>query len=283
MNRTPAGTGNAAPSRNLGCAVILLLIAAAVFRKWVIASVLYFYSFMDRLLALPGLSSPVARWVVLGLLLGLIYGGYVAVKKYNLNKWLFYTPALFTLIFTIALGAVNKPWASFNKPEDAYINQTYKVEAAPYVTVTSGTSFDESMFAALLDQDPSTTLTLPTKTLLTRRIYFRFDKDASFKELRDVRCTGFSIQNGAANSKRTWSNYERVKEAIVYLNGNQVSHLYFRDNPELGWQLESINSLPLNFGDVLSLQVVAVYSTKGKSKTAAITALVPVLEAGKPL
>lgn len=67
-----------------------------------------FFFFMDSLLTVRG-APPVLLWAILGGLIGLIPGTYIAIRKFKLKGVLVLVPLLALIFLLVLLGIINKP------------------------------------------------------------------------------------------------------------------------------------------------------------------------------
>ncbi len=82
---------------------IFVILALAVFIVYVMRNFLgrlsaFFFVPIDNLLFVSQSIPPVVMWMILGLLIGLVYGSFIAIKKYKLDYKLLVYPALALLI-----------------------------------------------------------------------------------------------------------------------------------------------------------------------------------------
>src|SRR5690349_10345999 len=91
---------------------IILLVLIYVFR--VQLGILSFnaFLFLDNLLQLSAGFPPIFMWFVLGALIGLVYGGFVAWKKYRLDFKLTLIPVVLLILVVFLLMSVNQPVSS---------------------------------------------------------------------------------------------------------------------------------------------------------------------------
>lgn len=96
-----------------GWFILILIVAVYALRKYPLVATMNIFIFMDGLFYLGQGVSPIAGWIFMGIFIGLIYGSWVACKKYNLNKQLIWlTAGAASLVFVI-LYLVNQPMESF--------------------------------------------------------------------------------------------------------------------------------------------------------------------------
>ncbi|WP_221393174.1 hypothetical protein [Dyadobacter sp. NIV53] len=98
-----------------------------------------FFMPMDKLLFISHSIPPVIMWALLGISIGLIYGSYIAIKKYKLNFKLLLTPVGILVLFislTLLTSFINRKWfpnkgltAAF---ENAYSKGILAVEKEQY-------------------------------------------------------------------------------------------------------------------------------------------------------
>jgi hypothetical protein len=69
-----------------------------------------FFFFTDNLLEIKSVN-PIVNWGILGLMLGIVAGVIVAIKKYRLSKLLVLYPVLAIFIFVSVMWLINKPTA----------------------------------------------------------------------------------------------------------------------------------------------------------------------------
>ena len=86
---------------------VLLLLALIIFFVYVLRNFLgrvsaFFFIPIDRLLFISNGISPVIMWMFFGLLIGLICGSFIAIKKYRLDFKLLVYPVMI-LVVTIGL------------------------------------------------------------------------------------------------------------------------------------------------------------------------------------
>lgn len=86
---------------------VLLLLALIIFFSYVLRRFLgkvssFFFLPVDRLLFISHGISPVIMWMFFGLLIGIIYGSFIAIKKYRLDFKLLVYPIII-LVFMMGL------------------------------------------------------------------------------------------------------------------------------------------------------------------------------------
>ncbi|WP_025763910.1 hypothetical protein [Dyadobacter tibetensis] len=89
---------------------ISILLGLFVFIAFVLSNLVgrvsaYFFTSIDSFLLISNSIPPIIMWMVLGLLLGLIFGSLVAIKKYRLDyKLLIYPIAVVLLLLAVIYG-----------------------------------------------------------------------------------------------------------------------------------------------------------------------------------
>lgn len=95
-----------------GWFVLLLLVAIYWLRKYPLVATMNVFTFMDGLSFLGNDISPIVCWMFMGILIGLVYGAWVACKKYNLSKQLIWITLGASFLVFVILFLVNQPMDS---------------------------------------------------------------------------------------------------------------------------------------------------------------------------
>lgn len=106
-NKTSKSSVSSKKNRTYGFLAIVILIY--FFQKFLGMVSFRFFLFMDNMLRLTSSIHPVVMWAVLGLFAGLIYGSFVAWKKYKLDFKLNLIPVSIFLLIVFILFMVNHP------------------------------------------------------------------------------------------------------------------------------------------------------------------------------
>lgn len=109
-NKTSKSSVSSKKNRTYGFLATVILIY--FFQKFLGMVSFRFFLFMDNMLRLTRSIHPVVMWAVLGLFAGLIYGSFVAWKKYKLDFKLNLIPVGIFVLIVFILIMVNKPLAS---------------------------------------------------------------------------------------------------------------------------------------------------------------------------
>ncbi len=250
-------------------AVIVLIVIRRVLGILSINSFL----FLDNLLFLSEGVNVWLMWGLLGLLVGVVTGAWVAFRKYRLSYSAFFLP-LAALVFVVAiLFLVNKPAArSTTRLERKRLN------ANAYVTVTATntqpdyktTSYTPSN---MLDYNDNTAWI--GKTGGNQFIDFTFT--SGFATMNNVQCVALRMKNGYGKSRNVYDSHNRVRSFTVFHNEERIGTYYANDYFNM-WQEIAIEPVPVIEGDVLRISLENTYEGSRYEKQTAITEMIPVLE-----
>lgn len=100
-----------ASESNKGSGLFVLILLAVIYwlRKYPLIASLNVFTFMDGLSFLGYEISPIVCWMFMGLFIGLVYGAWVACKKYNLNRQIIWITAGVSVLVFVILFLVNQP------------------------------------------------------------------------------------------------------------------------------------------------------------------------------
>ncbi len=89
--------------------VVGIIILLVVLRNTLTVMSINFFLFIDYLVGISTQVSPVVMWAVLGAFTGLVYGSFIAWRKYRLDMKANLLPAGLFLLFILLMFLVNRP------------------------------------------------------------------------------------------------------------------------------------------------------------------------------
>jgi hypothetical protein len=256
---------------------IILLIIIYVFRVQLGILSINSFLFLDNLLQLSADFPPILMWFVLGAFIGLVYGGFVAWKKYRLDFKLTLVPVVLLVLFVFLMMSINQPVSSQQAMSPVNTGMAHR-----FVTVSASShmpDYKNNSYGAnnLVDMNDNTSWVENGNFAGTGdRIEFNF-YETGMQQVRDVRCVGFRMKNGFCKSSKLWNEYNRVRMFYVYHKDNLVETLTAGDQYNQ-WENITIKPLEVEAGDVISIRIGTVYPGRRKSARTAISELVPVVE-----
>lgn len=270
---------NSAPDKKrsyTGLIVVIMLILAVVFFKFLGIISVNFFQFMNRLLHVTSLTSAVTLWAISGLFVGMIYGALVAWKKYRLHFTIIIVPVAALAVFIIAMLFLNDPLKPspelVSVSEDA--SRFVSVRSSGYLPAFKLTSFSDSN---LVDNNDKTTWIENAKNAgIGERIEFNFNTVVHMDKYRNFVCTGINIRNGYARSEKLWASHNRLRDFSVLLNGQVMGN--FTAGNYNHREVIALRPFAVKFSDVISIRINSVYYGNRYFKLTAITELVPVVE-----
>jgi hypothetical protein len=257
--------------------IIILLVIIYYFRVNLGIISINAFLFMDSLLQVSPGFPPVVMWFVLGALVGLVYGSFVAWKKYRLDYKLNLIPVALLGLFIFFLMMVNQPISS--QPVVSEVNTEL---AHRFVTVSASSrmpDYKNNTYGEnnLVDMNDNTSwVENGSYAGVGGRIEFNF-QEMPMQPVRDLKCVGFRMKNGFCKSNKLWNDYNRVRMFYVYHKDNLVETQTAGDFYNQ-WENIAIKPLAVEAGDVISIRISSVYPGRRKSAKTAITELVPVVE-----
>jgi hypothetical protein len=90
--------------------ILAIVIAALFLWKYLFIFAANFFIFLDRLLSFGANGSPFPGWLVIGLFIGTIYGAWTSLRKYKVEKRLFFVSLSCTALFLLILFLGNHPF-----------------------------------------------------------------------------------------------------------------------------------------------------------------------------
>lgn len=112
IEKNTAGKSSVSNKKTWIYRFLVIAILVFILQKFLGMISFRFFLFMDNMLRLTYSIHPIVMWAVLGLFTGLIYGSFVAWKKYRLDFKLNLIPVSIFLLIVFILIVVNKPFAS---------------------------------------------------------------------------------------------------------------------------------------------------------------------------
>lgn len=109
IEKNTANKPGTSSKKNWPYGFLVVAILIYFFQKFLGMISFRFFLFMDNTLRLTDNIHPVVMWAVLGLFIGLIYGSFVAWKKYKLDFKLNLIPVSIFLLIVFILFMVNHP------------------------------------------------------------------------------------------------------------------------------------------------------------------------------
>jgi len=279
--RKEAAETTTTTTSNAGCSLfifsMLLLALAYVFKNMLGAYSHAAFLFTDNLLQLGTAVSPVVGWSVLGLLVGSIYGSFVAWKKYKLSATISLIPIGVLILFIAMLYLVNKPLkaAVFEAVRNTQTAYAYNLVTAEAYDATNSNNTAMYKPAFLLDSSNKTAwITDVAKSNAEVRFSFKSLADYANK---DVQCIGFIIKNGYRKSPQLWSNFARAKGLAIKHNGSFITAAVINDKNSDSEEIK-ITPVPISSFDNVSVNIQSVYEGEKYATRVAITELVPIIQ-----
>lgn len=267
-------------NKNSGCSglvVVLLLLALA----YVFRSALGMYSartvfFLDHLLQIGSVNSPVIFWGLLGLLVGSIYGSFVAWKKYKLNATINLIPVGVLVLVAAILYLANKPSykTALNIAKNTQTAYAYHLVTAEVYNASPDNNTQYKPAFLLDSSDRTAWITDVAKGRAEVRFSFKGLENFAGK---DLQCTGFIIKNGYRKSQQLWNNFARVKEIAIRHNGRFITTAII-NNKNTGFEEIKIAPASVSSFDNFSISINDIYVGEKYSTRVAISELVPVIQ-----
>lgn len=267
-------------TKSSGCSglllVLLLLALAYVFREPLGTYSAGIFLFTDHLLQLGSSISPVVSWGVLGLLVGSIYGSFVAWKKYKLHATINLLPLGILLLILAVLYLVNKPSHSqaFTNSPNTQTTYAYDLVTAEVYNATQGNNTQYKPLFLLDSSDNTAWITDVAKS--NAEVRFSFKGLERYKH-KDLHCTGFIIKNGYRKSPQLWNNFARAKGLAIKHNGRFITAVIINDKNSDSEEIH-ISPIPVSSFDNVSISINTVYAGEKYPTRVAITELVPIVE-----
>ena len=232
---------------------------------------------MDNLLQVSESFPPILMWFVLGAFIGLVYGSFVAWKKYRLDFKLNLIPIALLALFVFLLMSINHPLSSQTVMPEANSEPAHRFVSV-YVNSQMPVYKNNSYGANnLIDMNDNTSwVENGNNAGVGGRIDFHF-YETGMQHVRAVKCVGFRMKNGFCKSNKLWNEYNRVKLFYVYHKDNLIQS-YTASDFYNQWENITIKPLAIEPGDVISIRISSVYPGRKKSAKTAISELVPVVE-----
>jgi hypothetical protein len=257
--------------------IIILLVMIYYFRVNLGIISMNAFLFMVTLLQVSPGFPPVIMWFVLGALIGLVYGSFVAWKKYRLDFRLNLIPIALLVLFVFLLMSINQPISSqpvASEVKTEMANRFITVSASSRMPNYKNNTFGENN---LVDMNDNTSwVENGNYSGVGGRIDFVF-YEAGMQQVSDMKCVGFRMKNGFCKSNKLWNEYNRVRMFYVYHKDNMVETQTASDNYNQ-WENIVIKPLTVEPGDVISIRISSVYPGRKKPAKTAISELVPVVE-----
>ncbi len=261
--------------------LIILFVVTMVFHNELFSISINVFLFIDRLIFTNENMNPIVIWGIFGAFVGLIYGGFVAWKKYKLEFKLNFIPITLFLMIIAALYLINQPLkliAESNvKIVAKYREFAYKYISIPssstYLPRTSNNSYapsnliDDNYSSAWIENAPGPGL--------NQRIDYEFPlyKIGRFKIFT---CIGLKIKNGYSKSYKLWNEHNRVKDFVVLHNNIPIANFQAKNSYSLSEEI-LFQSVIIKPGDVISLSIKSTYSGNKFPNQTAITELIPII------
>ncbi|TKK71528.1 hypothetical protein FC093_00435 [Ilyomonas limi] len=272
------------PKNNSGCSLLLLVIIAAAFVYYYRATVgSYSFKailFVDNLVKLTDAISPLILWGILGLLIGAIYGSFVAWKKYKLHVTVNLIPIGIFILFVTILYKVNHPLDSVTFATARNLQTQY---AYNLVTATAYNSLQDKNAnykpAFLLDNNDKTAWITNANAGTNADIRFSFSSLQDYTN-KHLQCVGFAIKNGYRKSPQLWDSFARVKEVSIKHNGRLITSVILNDKNSDKEEIE-IAPISISSFDNISISINTVYPGEKYTDRVAVTELVPIVQYDK--
>ncbi|TAD83681.1 MAG: hypothetical protein EAY75_14570 [Bacteroidetes bacterium] len=279
-----------------GKTVLIVLVAAVIMMFLFVESLapvaLHFFQYGDKLFAASATGpSAVIAWSVLGVLLGLITGTLVAIKKYKLNWQLMFYPVGLLAAVAGIFSFINKPSERLNEIDAATYTPTKKKVSVPRADAYPFVSISASSLAAsykAFSFEPSNLIDGNDNTAwieggadegIGERIVFLFDK-GNIDDYSEFECTGYKIKNGVSVSAKSLQEFNRVSSFRIILNAQSIEVSYPNVtgiDPGEWEEISFSRPLKIRSGDRLSFKIENVEYGKNKDKTA-VSEIVPIVE-----
>ncbi len=241
-----------------------------------------------------GLESKIGYWFIHGVLIGIVYGSYVAYKKYRLSKYYFIFTLLILILYSVLQLLLNIRYISerknvFNgrnisnerRQNTSDTNKSINtILGYDYFLLTNYT--DGADLLKLVDQDINTSLIRNSR--LKRNEPFsdmRFWVELNGKKEMDFKSLilhGFYIYNGNNQSEKEWNKYGRAKKINVVINKKVIAKLDVEDvfNKPQSLFFEPVKIEPLHI-----IELVIMEDYQGTVNKIAISELIPIIEIRK--
>jgi uncharacterized membrane protein len=269
-----------AETNGWGCSLfllmILLLALTFVFRKALGEHSFSAFQFTDSLLQTGASIPPVVSWGILGLLVGAIYGSFVAWRKYKLHGVVNLIPIEIFIMIIAILYNVNHPLeaSAFVTTNDLQTEYAYGlVTATEFNSVQDENAKYKPSF--LLDNNDKTAWITEAYGNSYEEVRFSFGSLHDYRN-KHLQCVGFAIKNGYRKSEQLWSNFARAKSLAIKYNGRLVTNAVIKDKSNSNEEIR-INPIPISSFDNLSISINDVYPGEKYPDRVAISELVPIV------
>lgn len=279
--KQPVNVAANTSKNNSGCAslllILLLLAIIYVFKAQLGMYSTKVFHFSDALLQLSSGITPIIGWSLLGLLIGSIYGSFVAWKKYKLNAGVNLIPIGVLVLLLTILYLSNKPMNAWAVETAGNTQTMYAYNLVTVEVYNTSTDDNKVLYKPVFLIDSSDkTAWIANISYSSPEVRFSFKGLQSYAD-KEVQCTGFMIKNGYRKSPELWENFARAKRLSINHNGSLIAAAIVNDKNSDSEEVK-IAPVIINSFDNISITFNSVYAGEKYPDRLAITELVPIIQ-----
>lgn len=197
---------------------VLLLLALIIFFVYVLRNFLgrvssFFFVPIDSLLFISHSIPPVIMWMLFGLLIGIIYGSFIAIKKYKLDfKLLVYPIGVLVIILgLISLVSFIKNKPDKNYPENNSENTTNISNKSAKYSLANLIEFNEALkkgIQAVSEEEPKSAISYFTNAVRLNKNNTQLDSLAHiYLQIAKEKCESYKSNSQLKYLSNNYYNY----------------------------------------------------------------------------